>query len=148
MSRPALFTVAEYCFRPVPSSGYTAPVALLDWENMLGLGDQQPLATELAVEHAVLDPDRLTQPEAVATARRIDEFDARSTLKQRADEAEAVRRAMLGPIVPLTVAGVLAGLAVLAAATRRWARAARGPGPGGGDPGGRRSRPDRARRLR
>jgi hypothetical protein len=100
------------------------PVVLVDWQNMLELSALQPDGSELAVEHAVLDADRLTQPEAVATARRIAASDARSTLMQEAERADATRRAVLGSIVPLTVAAVLAGLAALAAATRRWARPA------------------------
>jgi hypothetical protein len=92
------------------------PVALVDWESMLAL---RPEGAVLAVEHALLAPDRLTQPEAVATARRIAALDARSTLMEEAERADATRRAMLGAIVPLTVAAVVAGLAALAAATRR-----------------------------
>ncbi len=98
------------------------PVVLVDWEDMLEISALQPDGSELAVEHAVLDADRLTQPEAVATARRIAASDARSTLMQEADRADATRRAVVGSIVPLTVAAVLAGLAVLATATRRWTR--------------------------
>jgi putative ABC transport system permease protein len=98
------------------------PVVLVDWEDMLALSALQPDRSELAVEHAVLDADRLTQPEAVATARRIAASDARSTLMEEAERADATRRAILGSIVPLTVAGVLAGLAVLATSTRRWSR--------------------------
>jgi hypothetical protein len=96
------------------------PVVLVDWENMLALSALRPGGSVLAVEHPVLDADRLTPPEAVATARRIAALDAGGTLMQEAERAEATRRAMLGAIVPLTVAAVVAGLAVLAAATRRW----------------------------
>lgn len=100
----------------------SGPVVLVDWEDMLEISALQPDGSELAVEHAVLDADRLTQPEAVATARRIAASDARSTLMQEAERADATRRAVVGSIVPLTIAAVLVGLAVLATATRRAAR--------------------------
>jgi putative ABC transport system permease protein len=112
------------------------PLVLVDWDSMFALGDQQRLTMQLMTEHVVLDTGRLTQPEAARVGGQIEalrgrllpegnDFDPyhtsfRTALRHAADRAELVRHNMVGSVLPISGAGVLVGLLVVAASAIFW----------------------------
>jgi putative ABC transport system permease protein len=115
------------------------PTALVDSETLLATGEQARLAVDQLIELAPTDPD----PTAPAAARLVadsealraamyadhpqlfptDRFDDTrfySELPRYERRAELVRTGLLPPVLPITAAGTLVGLAVAGAAAVFW----------------------------
>jgi len=135
------------------------PLALVDTDTFLAAGTGMQVRIRHTIEYAVAQPD-LTAPRARDVAAGIGRMRAtvaggdpmvlgtflpyRTTfstqLERQVRRAELVRTDLLPPVVPITAAGVLVGLAVVAAAAIFWVQrrrqelavlAAHGVGAGG-----------------
>jgi putative ABC transport system permease protein len=123
------------------------PTALLDVDTLLATGETAGLPVDQEVELALVDPD-LTAPEAARLAGDIEAYRAvlldqhpelfpgtridlapgtrvertvfNSYLDRYQRRAELVRAGLLPPVVPITAAGTLVGLAVAGAAGVFW----------------------------
>ena len=113
--------------------------AMVDTATFLALGTSVQLTAAHSIEFEVADP-HLTAPEAAVLADQIgtlrtavfgadgnltnSDFDQRTTfaslLGRQVRRADLVRGGLLPPVVPITLAGVLVGLAVVAAAGVFW----------------------------
>jgi putative ABC transport system permease protein len=142
----------EFSNKPVP------PMVLVDEQTFLAAGEAQYLYAHQTAEYQLTDAT-LTQPEArrlgadIRSMRRVmfaasDVYGSdyrngtvfRSLIGPYADRSDLVRRSLLPPVVPITAAGVLVGLLVVAAAALFWVQrrrveltvlAAHGIGAGG-----------------
>lgn len=115
------------------------PTALIDTDTLLSVGERTQLVLTQVVELAVADP-RLTAPAAATIASDIetlrtamftghpelfpagsaDDTEFSSSLDRFQRRAELVRTGLLPPVLPITAAGTLVGLAVAAAAAVFW----------------------------
>jgi putative ABC transport system permease protein len=135
---------SEYAYAGTPADrsnpdAVILPTALVDTETLLAVGEQTQLPVDQIVELAVADP-RLTAPQAqelaaqvaalrlrmfeehpeLFTAVRGDETTFVSYLDRYERRAGLVRSGLLPPVLPITAAGTLVGLAVAAAAAVFW----------------------------
>jgi putative ABC transport system permease protein len=135
---------SEYAYAGTPADqsnpdAVILPTALVDTGTLLAVGEQTQLPMDQIVELAVADP-RLTAPEAARLAADVEELRARmfadhpelftsewgddttfvSYLDRYERRAGLVRSGLLPPVLPITAAGTLVGLAVAGAAAVFW----------------------------
>ena len=125
---------------PDPSVDPPPPAALMDTATFLAVGQELQIVAGQVLEAAVANPD-LTAPEAQRLAADIeimraglfeqqpalfpteyssDETEFVSFLDRYGQRSQLVRTGLLPPVLPITAAGMLVGLAVAGAAAVFW----------------------------
>jgi putative ABC transport system permease protein len=130
-------------YRGKPGQEFTneplLPMALLDTGEFLTMGDANLLLVDQMIEYSVADPG-MHATEAARVAGELAVMRAgigrasselhdtqfifplafSTVLEHQVDRARLVRDGMLPPVLPITAAGVVVGLAVVAAASVFW----------------------------